>query len=257
MEHLELFFKSIFVDNMIFATFLGMCSYLAVSKRVATAVGLGAAVIFVLAVTVPLNWLLNEYILKEGALSWLGPDYAAYDLSFLTFILFIATIATMVQLVEIVVEKFSPGLYNALGIFLPLIAVNCAILGGSLFMQAREIPTLGLALNYGVSSGIGWFLAILAIAAIRERIRYSNVPAPLRGLGITFIICGLMAIGFQSFGGMLTGGDDASDETQVIPNQLGSQSENTENTDQEHAEYAEETTPSTSATKSVSTLTKK
>ncbi|MEL6304217.1 MAG: NADH:ubiquinone reductase (Na(+)-transporting) subunit E [Bacteroidota bacterium] len=208
LEHLELFFKSIFIDNMVFAVFLGMCSYLAVSKKVSTAVGLGAAVIFVLAVTVPLNWLLDQYLLKEGALVWLGPEYADYNLSFLSFIMFIATIATMVQLVEIVVEKFSPALYNSLGIFLPLIAVNCAILGGSLFMQAREIPTLGLALNYGISSGIGWFLAILAIAAIREKIRYSNVPPPLRGLGITFIITGLMGIGFQSFGGMLTGDNE-------------------------------------------------
>ncbi len=146
--------------------------------------------------------------MQEGALAWLGPEFASYDLSFLSFIMFIATIATMVQLVEIVVEKFSPALYNSLGIFLPLIAVNCAILGGSLFMQSREIPTLGLALNYGVASGIGWFLAILAIAAIREKIRYSNVPAPLRGLGISFIITGLMAIGFMSFGGMLTGSDE-------------------------------------------------
>ena len=210
MEHLELFFKSIFIDNMVFATFLGMCSYLAVSKKVSTAVGLGAAVIFVLAITVPMNWLLDQYILKEGALSWLGPEYADYDLSFLSFIMFIATIATMVQLVEIVVEKFAPALYNSLGIFLPLIAVNCAILGGSLFMQSREIPTLGLALNYGISSGIGWFLAILAIAAIREKIRYSHVPAPLRGLGITFILTGLMAIGFMSFGGMLTGSDEGN-----------------------------------------------
>lgn len=208
MEHIELFFKSIFIDNMIFATFLGMCSYLAVSKKVSTAVGLGAAVIFVLAVTVPLNWLLDQYILKEGALAWLGPKYASYDLSFLTLILFIATIATMVQLVEIVIEKFAPGLYNTLGIFLPLIAVNCAILGGALFMQSRDIPTFALALNYGVSSGIGWFIAIVAIAAIREKIRYSNVPPALRGLGITFIITGLMAIGFMSFGGMLTGGDE-------------------------------------------------
>ncbi|WP_168800734.1 MULTISPECIES: NADH:ubiquinone reductase (Na(+)-transporting) subunit E [Flavobacteriaceae] len=208
MEHLELFFKSIFIDNMVFAVFLGMCSYLAVSKKVATAVGLGAAVIFVLAITVPLNWLLDQYILQPGALSWLGAEYVDYDLSFLSFIMFIATIATMVQLVEIVVEKFSPSLYNSLGIFLPLIAVNCAILGGSLFMQSREIETLGLAFNYGISSGIGWFLAILAIAAIREKIRYSNVPAPLRGLGITFIITGLMGIGFLSFGGMLTGGDE-------------------------------------------------
>ena len=209
MEHVELFFKSIFIDNMVFATFLGMCSYLAVSKKVSTAVGLGAAVIFVLAVTVPVNWLLDQYVLQPGALKWLGEEYASYDLSFLSFIMFIATIATMVQLVEIVVEKFSPSLYNSLGIFLPLIAVNCAILGGSLFMQSREIPSIGLAFNYGISSGIGWFLAILAIAAIREKIRYSNVPAPLRGLGITFIITGLMAIGFMSFGGMLTGGDDA------------------------------------------------
>ena len=212
MEHLELFFKSIFIDNMVFATFLGMCSYLAVSKKVSTAVGLGAAVIFVLAVTVPLNWLLDHYILQPDALVWLDGNsatpklsaYYGYDLSFLSFILFIATIATMVQLVEIIVEKFSPSLYNSLGIFLPLIAVNCAILGGSLFMQSREIESLSLALNYGISSGIGWFLAILAIAAIREKIRYSNVPAPLRGLGITFIITGLMAIGFMSFGGMLT-----------------------------------------------------
>ncbi|WP_228237222.1 NADH:ubiquinone reductase (Na(+)-transporting) subunit E [Allomuricauda sp. M10] len=215
LEHFELFFKSIFIDNMVFATFLGMCSYLAVSKKVTTAVGLGAAVIFVLAVTVPMNWLLDKYLLKDGALAWMGPEYADYDLSFLSFILFIATIATMVQLVEIVVEKFSPSLYNSLGIFLPLIAVNCAILGGSLFMQTRDIPNIGLAFNYGISSGIGWFLAILAIAAIREKIRYSNVPAPLRGLGITFIITGLMGIGFQSFGGMLTGDNEAPEEAQT------------------------------------------
>jgi len=208
MEYLELFLKSIFIDNMVFAFFLGMCSYLAVSKKVSTAVGLGAAVIFVLAITVPLNFLLDQYILREGALSWLGEEYASYDLSFLTFILFIATIATMVQLVEIVVEKFSPALYNSLGIFLPLIAVNCAILGGSLFMQQKEFANISQAAVYGIGSGIGWFLAILAIAAIREKIRYSNVPAPLRGLGITFILTGLMAIGFMSFGGMLTGGDE-------------------------------------------------
>ncbi|MCB0458091.1 MAG: NADH:ubiquinone reductase (Na(+)-transporting) subunit E [Flavobacteriaceae bacterium] len=238
MEHVELFFKSIFVDNMVFATFLGMCSYLAVSKKVSTAVGLGAAVIFVLAVTVPLNWLLDQYILREGALSWLGPEYADYDLGFLSFILFIATIATMVQLVEIVVEKFSPSLYNSLGIFLPLIAVNCAILGGSLFMQSRDIATLGLAFNYGLSSGIGWFLAILAIAAIREKIRYSNVPAPLRGLGITFIITGLMAIGFMSFGGMLTGGDDApkKEETKTAVEQK--EINNTMETTEEVAEVS-------------------
>ena len=218
MEHIELFFKSIFVDNMVFATFLGMCSYLAVSKKVSTAVGLGAAVIFVMAITVPLNWLLDQYILQEGALKWLGEEYATYDLSFLSFIMFIATIATMVQLVEIIVEKFAPALYNSLGIFLPLIAVNCAILGGSLFMQSREIASLDLAFNYGVSSGIGFFLAILTIAAIREKIRYSNIPAPLRGLGITFIITGLMAIGFMSFGGMLTGGDEeeTTEKTAIV-----------------------------------------
>ncbi|HLS11511.1 MAG TPA: NADH:ubiquinone reductase (Na(+)-transporting) subunit E [Flavobacteriaceae bacterium] len=215
MEYLELLFKSIFVENMVFAYFLGMCSYLAVSKKVSTAFGLGLAVVFVLMVTVPLNWLLDQYILQEGALTWLGEEYAGYDLSFLTYILFIATIATMVQLVEIVVEKFAPALYNSLGIFLPLIAVNCAILGGSLFMQARDIATLGLATTYGVGAGIGFFLAIVSIAAIREKIRYSNVPAPLRGLGITFIITGLMAIGFMSFGGMLTGGDEGEEDTEA------------------------------------------
>ncbi len=209
MEHIELLFKSIFIDNMVFATFLGMCSYLAVSKKVSTANGLGAAVIFVLTITVPLNWLLDTYVLQDGAMKWLDPSLEEYDLSFLSFILFIATIATMVQLVEIIVEKFSPALYNSLGIFLPLIAVNCAILGGSLFMQSREIPSLELAFTYGIGSGIGFWLAILTIAAIREKIRYSNVPPPLRGLGITFIITGLMAIGFMSFGGMLTGGDEA------------------------------------------------
>jgi Na+-transporting NADH:ubiquinone oxidoreductase subunit E len=213
MEHLELFFKSIFIDNMVFATFLGMCSYLAISKKVSTSVGMGAAVIFVLVVTVPVNWLLDQYILQPGALGrWLGEEYASYDLSFLSFIMFIATIATMVQLVEIIVEKFAPALYNSLGIFLPLIAVNCAILGGALFMQSREIPTISLAAVYGLGSGIGWFLAILSIAAIREKIRYSNVPPALRGLGITFIITGLMAIGFMSFGGMLTGGDEEAKE---------------------------------------------
>jgi len=216
MEYIELFFKSIFIDNMVFATFLGMCSYLAISKKVSTSVGMGAAVIFVLSVTVPLNWLLDQYILQEGALSWLGEEYATYDLSFLSFIMFIATIATMVQLVEIIVEKFSPSLYNSLGIFLPLIAVNCAILGGSLFMQSREIPSLGLAFTYGIGSGIGWFLAILAIAAIREKIRYSSVPPALRGLGITFIITGLMAIGFMSFGGMLTGGDEKKEVSKEV-----------------------------------------
>lgn len=208
MELLQLFLKSIFIDNMVFATFLGMCSYLAVSKKVSTAVGLGAAVIFVMFVTVPLNYLLDQYILQPGALSWMGEEYAEYDLSFLTFILFIATIATMVQLVEMIVEKFAPALYTSLGIFLPLIAVNCAILGGSLFMQQKEFNNITEATVYGVGSGIGWFLAIVAIGAIREKIRYSNVPEAFRGLGMTFILTGLMAIGFMSFGGMLTGGDE-------------------------------------------------
>ncbi len=233
MEYIELFLKSIFIDNMVFAFFLGMCSYLAVSKKVSTAVGLGAAVIFVLAITVPLNFLLDKYLLQEGALAWLGPEYADYDLSFLTFILFIATIATMVQLVEIIVEKFSPALYNSLGIFLPLIAVNCAILGGSLFMQQKEFSNISQAAVYGVGSGIGWFLAILAIAAIREKIRYSNVPAPLRGLGITFILTGLMAIGFMSFGGMLTGGKEEGKKEQKtvqIEKEEGTAKEVAENT---------------------------
>ncbi len=234
MELLELFFKSVFIDNMVFATFLGMCSYLAVSKKVSTAVGLGAAVVFVLAVTTPVNWLLDQYVLKAGALKWLGEEYAEYDLSFLSFIMFIATIATMVQLVEIIVEKFAPGLYNSLGIFLPLIAVNCAILGGSLFMQSREIPTLSQSFVYGFGSGIGWFLAILAIAAIREKIRYSQVPDALRGLGITFITTGLMAIGFMSFGGMLTGGDEKKAEkketTEKVEMSKESSKEVTDNT---------------------------
>ena len=203
MEELgSLFVKSIFIDNMVFAYFLGMCSYLAVSKTVKTAVGLGAAVIFVLAITVPVNYLLDTYILKEGALTWLGSGYENIDLSFLSFILFIAVIASMVQLVEMIVERFAPSLYSALGIFLPLIAVNCAILGGSLFMQQKNFSTVTESVVYGVGSGIGWFLAILAIAAIREKISYSNVPKPLKGLGITFIITGLMAIAFMSFSGI-------------------------------------------------------
>lgn len=218
MELLQLFLKSIFIDNMVFATFLGMCSYLAVSKKVSTAVGLGAAVIFVMLVTVPLNFLLDQYLLRPGALVWMGPEYADYDLSFLTFILFIATIATMVQLVEMIVEKFAPALYTSLGIFLPLIAVNCAILGGSLFMQQKEFNNITEATVYGVGSGIGWFLAILAIAAIREKIRYSNVPPAFRGLGMTFILTGLMAIGFMSFGGMLSGGDSAEPKKELVEN---------------------------------------
>ena len=199
---ISLFVKSIFVDNMIFAYFLGMCSFLAVSKNVKTAVGLGAAVIFVLGVTVPLNYMLNEYVLKPGALVWMGEEYANVDLSFLSFIIFIAVIAAFVQLVEMVVEKFAPALYSQLGIFLPLIAVNCAIMGGSLFMQQRGYETLAEATTFGLGSGIGWFLAIVSLAAIREKLAYSNVPAPLKGLGITFIIVGLMGIAFMGFMGI-------------------------------------------------------
>lgn len=202
MDYLNIFVKSIFIDNMVFAYFLGMCSYLAVSKTVKTSVGLGAAVIFVLGITVPVDYLMNTYILSPGALSWLGADYASVDLSFLSFIMFIAVIASMVQLVEMIVEKFSPALYASLGIFLPLIAVNCAILGGSLFMQQRNYANIGEATVFGLGSGVGWFLAIVAIAAIREKIKYSNVPAPLRGLGITFIITGLMGIAFMTFMGI-------------------------------------------------------
>ncbi|NOX46831.1 MAG: NADH:ubiquinone reductase (Na(+)-transporting) subunit E [Chlorobi bacterium] len=201
-EIFNIFVKSIFIDNMIFAYFLGMCSYLAVSKTVNTSFGLGLAVVFVLGITVPVDYLLNKYILEAGALSWLGEDFAEVDLSFLSFIMFIAVIASMVQLVEMAVEKFAPALYNSLGIFLPLIAVNCAILGGSLFMQEREYETIAEATSFGVGSGVGFFLAIIGIAAIREKITYSNVPAPLRGLGITFIITGLMGIAFMSFMGI-------------------------------------------------------
>ncbi|MBU1014038.1 MAG: NADH:ubiquinone reductase (Na(+)-transporting) subunit E [Bacteroidetes bacterium] len=201
-ELFNIFVKSIFIDNMVFAYFLGMCSYLAVSKTVKTSMGLGLAVIFVLAITVPVDYLMNEYLLSAGALSWLGPEFADVDLSFLSFIMFIAVIASMVQLVEMIVEKFTPALYNSLGIFLPLIAVNCAILGGSLFMQEREYETIWQATSFGLGSGVGWLLAIVGIAAIREKIRYSNVPAPLRGLGITFIITGLMGIAFMSFLGI-------------------------------------------------------
>jgi Na+-transporting NADH:ubiquinone oxidoreductase subunit E len=203
MEHyLNIFVKSIFIDNMVFAFFLGMCSYLAVSKTVKTSVGLGIAVIFVLFITVPVNFLIEKYILNKGALVWLGQGFSDVDLSFLTFMVFIAVIAAMVQLVEMVVEKFSPSLYNSLGIFLPLIAVNCAILGASLFMQEREYENVLEATVFGVGSGIGWFLAIVGIAAIREKMRYSNVPAPLKGLGITFILTGLMAIAFMGFMGI-------------------------------------------------------
>lgn len=190
--------RSIFVDNMIFAYFLGMCSYLAVSKKVSTAFGLGVAVIFVLGITTPINWLIQNYVLNPGALAWLGADFSTVDLGFLQFIIFIAVIAAMVQLTEMAVERFSPSLYGALGIFLPLIAVNCAILGGALFMVGRSY-TLPEATTYGIGSGIGWMLAIVALAGVREKMRYSNVPAPLRGLGITFILVGLMSLGFLSF----------------------------------------------------------
>ena len=202
MEYISLFVKSIFVDNMIFAYFLGMCSYLAVSKNVKTASGLGAAVIFVLLVTLPLNYLLNTYVLSPGALSWLSPSLATVDLSFLSFITFIAVIAAIVQLVEMIVEKFAPTLYSELGIFLPLIAVNCAILGGALFMQQKDFVNVGEATVYALGSGIGWFLAIVTLAAIREKMSYSNVPAPLKGIGITFITVGLMAMAFMTFMGI-------------------------------------------------------
>jgi Na+-transporting NADH:ubiquinone oxidoreductase subunit E len=203
MEHyLNIFVKSIFIDNMVFAFFLGMCSFLAVSKTVKTALGLGIAVIFVLLITVPVNFIIEKYVLRKGALVWLGEGFADVDLSFLTFMVFIAVIAAIVQLVEMVVEKFSPALYNSLGIFLPLIAVNCAILGASLFMQEREYENVLEATIFGVGSGIGWMLAIVGIAAIREKMRYSNVPAPLKGLGITFILTGLMAIAFMGFMGI-------------------------------------------------------
>ncbi len=201
-ELVNIFVRSVFIDNLVLAYYLGMCSYLAVSRTVKTSVGLGLAVIFVLGITVPINYLIDNYLLDRGALSWLGPAFADVNLSFLTFIVFIAVIASMVQLVEMVIEKFSPTLYNSLGIFLPLIAVNCAILGGSLFMQERNYANIAEATSFGLGSGVGWFLAIVGIAAIREKIRYSNVPAPLRGLGITFIITGLMGIAFMAFMGI-------------------------------------------------------
>ena len=203
MENFNLFIRSIFVDNMVFAYFLGMCSFLAVSKNVKTAFGLGVAVTFMLVITLPINYLLQTYVLQAGALSWLGPDFADVDLSFLSLIMFIAVIASMTQLVEMAVEKYSPALYASLGIFLPLIAVNCAILGGSLFMQQRGFSSVGTAICAGAGWGLGWLLAISAIAAIRERVAtYSNVPAPLRGIGITFILCALMGIAFMSFLGI-------------------------------------------------------
>ncbi|MCC7333369.1 MAG: NADH:ubiquinone reductase (Na(+)-transporting) subunit E [Flavobacteriales bacterium] len=199
MELFKLFIKSAFIENMIFTFFLGMCSYLAVSKTVKTAVGLGAAVIFVLVVTVPVNYLLETLVLKEGALSWMGEEYATIDLSFLSFILFIAVIASIVQLVEMSVEKFSPSLYGALGIFLPLIAVNCAILGAALFMQQKQFNNVGEATIYSLGSGLGWCIAIVLLAAIREKIKYSHISAPLRGVGIAFVLTSLMGLAFLGF----------------------------------------------------------
>lgn len=203
MENFNIFIRSIFVDNMIFAYFLGMCSFIAVSKNVKTAFGLGIAVTFMLVVTLPVNYLLETYVLRAGALKWLGSEFAEVDLSFLSLIMFIAVIASMTQLVEMAVEKFSPALYSSLGIFLPLIAVNCAILGGSLFMQQRDFPSVWTAICAGGGWGLGWLLAITAIAAIRERLAtYSNIPRPLRGVGITFILTALMGIAFMSFLGI-------------------------------------------------------
>ena len=200
MDYISLFVKSVFIDNMIFAYFLGMCSYLAVSKSVKTATGLGIAVIFVLLITLPINYLLNEFVLKPGGLAWAGLENV--DLSFLSFIVYIAVIAAITQIVEMVVEKFAPALYSQLGIFLPLIAVNCAILGGSLFMAERDFVNFWEALVYALGSGIGWFLAIVTFAAIREKMAYSQVPKGLKGLGIAFITVGLMAISFMTFMGI-------------------------------------------------------
>ena len=206
MESLNIFIRSIFIDNMVFAFFFGMCSYIAVSKSVKTALGLGLAVTFVMTMTVPLNYLLNEYVLKDGALAWLSPSLSEVNLSFLSFIVFIAVIASFTQLVEMAVEKFSPTLYNQLGIFLPLIAVNCAIMGGSLFMQqkveAMEITSVWQSIVYGFGSGLGWWLAIVMMAAIREKTTYSHIPPALKGPGIAFIITGLMGIAFMIFSGI-------------------------------------------------------
>ncbi len=201
MELVNLFIKSAFIENMILAYFLGMCSYLAVSKTVKTAFGLGLAVIFVLAITAPINWIVNTFVLKEGALAAISPSLASVDLTFLQFIVFIAVIASMVQLVEIVVERYFPALYTSLGIFLPLITVNCAILGGSLFIMERDYA-FDEAVVFGVGSGFGFFLAIVAIASIREKLRYSHIPPALRGLGLAFIITGLMGVAFMSFAGI-------------------------------------------------------
>ena len=198
----NIFIRSVFIDNMVFAYFLGMCSYLAVSKSVKTAGGLGLAVCFVLAITVPVNYLIDKYLLQPGALSWLSGNFAQVDLSFLSLIIFIAVIAGMVQLLEMVIERYMPALYMALGIFLPLIAVNCAILGGSLFMQERNFPTVAHSFAYAIGSGLGWLLAITAMAAIRERLKYAKIPEKLQGNGIAYIITGLLGMGFMAFLGM-------------------------------------------------------
>ena len=199
---LNIFIRSIFVENMIFAYFLGMCSYIAVSKDIKTSIGFGAAIVFMLVVTVPINYLMENYVLKEGALSWLGESFETVDLSFLSFIIFMAIIAAISQIVEMFIERFAPALYNALGIFLPLLAVQCAIMGASLFMQQKEFVNIGEATSYALGSGIGWLLGIVGLAVIREKMAYSNVPAPLRGLGITFIVVGLMAMAFMCFSGL-------------------------------------------------------
>jgi Na+-transporting NADH:ubiquinone oxidoreductase subunit E len=201
-EIINIFIRSVFIDNMIFAFFIGMCSYLAVSKTVKTSIGLGVAVVVVQIITVPVNYFLLKYVMKPGALAWMGDSFVDVDLSFLSFMVFIATIAAMTQLVEMVIEKFSPALYNSLGIFLPLIAVNCAILGGSLFMEQRDYKNIGEVLSWGLGSGVGWMLAIVSLAAVREKLKYNKIPAPLRGIGITFIITGLMGIAFMSFLGI-------------------------------------------------------
>ena len=201
-EIINIFIRSVFIDNMIFAFFIGMCTYLAVSKTVKTSIGLGVAVIFVQIITVPINYLLLEHVMKPGALVWISDSFKDVDLSFLSFMVYIATIAAMTQLVEMIIEKFSPALYNSLGIFLPLIAVNCAILAGSLFMEQREYKNIGEVLSWGLGSGVGWMLAIVSLAAVREKLKYNKIPAPLRGIGITFIITGLMGIAFMSFLGI-------------------------------------------------------
>lgn len=201
-EAINIFIRSIFIDNMIFAYFLGMCTFLAISKNVKTAIGLGIAVIFLLTITVPINYLLENYLLKPGALKWLGDEFKDVDLSMLTLLVFIAVLASVTQILALLIEKYTPSLYTTLGIFLPLLAVNCAIFGGSLFMQQKEFPNIGYATIYGLGSGVGWFLAIVGLSAIRERLEYSDIPKPLRGLGITFIITALMGIAFMSFSGI-------------------------------------------------------